>query len=133
MEQRIKWQELILYDKDTETIFWPSAPANQYLQKEDLEVFKNITGKRFLSHYWKGTVLGIATDNYPACTKAGTITINKDLFRSFISSNCYEKTQIALTNDLDYVYSASMKCPDFNLVSKGAENFYLYKFDGTEY
>ncbi len=106
----------------------PLAVANNYLVLDDLEVFKNIHNKIFLSLPWKGTVLGVATNNYPASIKTGTIGIYPYLGKQFMAVSCREKSLLAKAYRLDYVYLPKFTCPEFEFVSSSGEGFYLYQF-----
>jgi len=124
---RDNWMELRLVNTENNMITNPAAPANQYLQEEDLIMFKGIKQKVFLSNPWKGTVIGVATDNYASETKEGTISNYPGLYDGFIKANCEEKRLIAQKNKIDYAYSQEIVCPAFELVGKSGEGFYLYK------
>lgn len=122
--QRENWKEFILLDLTGSKVF-PKAPANMYLTEDDLRIFKDIKGKKFLSSPWKGTVIAIATDNEPATTKAGTITINPDIYFMFINSDCQGKRNFA--KGLDYVYSLKFDCQGFEKIEESKEGFVLYR------
>src|SRR3989344_231165 len=47
--QRDAWAELKLYSVYSDSSYRPASPANQYLHEDDLKLFKNISGKKFLS------------------------------------------------------------------------------------
>lgn len=125
--QSDKWQSLTLHSLNGQGMVKPAAPANAYLTESDLDVFKGITGKRFLSPPWKGLVIGVATKNYPLETKPSTITVSKVIYSSFMESNCTKKSEIALKNKIDYIYSPSFDCSGFIWVNKSSEGFVLYK------
>ncbi len=65
------WSKLVLMHSLSKAASLPRAPANNYLTQEDIKLFENISHKKFLSVPWKGTVIGIATNNYPLVVKAG--------------------------------------------------------------
>ena len=130
--KRDNWKELKLVFK-TGKIILPAAPANNYLHPDDLRLFKTIKNQRFLSLPWKGTVIGVATDNYPMCTKPGTISINQELFFDFINSDCNRKYEIANSYHINYIYSPRFNCPNFKFIDKSSEELYLYKFISSKY
>ncbi len=125
------WRKLILRNYLIQADSIPMAPANNYLTNEDLRIFRDIKQKRFFSIPWKGTVVGIATDNYPVVTKGGTITMdpkNPIIYQQFMNFDCGKKTQIAKEKNIDYVYSAPFSCPNFQEIDRSSEGFILYKF-----
>lgn len=124
--QRDNWQELLLYSADG-VIYNPTAPANNYLHEDDLKLFEGIKEKNFLSAPWKGTVIGVATNNYPLHTKSGTISNHKIWYTNFMNANCEGKYNTAIKNKIDYIYSQKFDCPNFKLIGKSSEGFYLYK------
>lgn len=127
--QRNDWQKLVLADSIKNTKIFPKAPANQYLAGGDLEIFKNIKNKKFLSIPWKGTAIGVATENYPAVTKEGTISVgDSSIVDIFSTSNCDIKTSIATQYNLDYVYLYNFNCPNFKKISESKEGLILYEF-----
>ncbi len=126
--QSSEWQNFKEYNKKTNQFLVPAAPANKYLNDDDLQLFKDIDNQKFLSFPWKGTVIGIATNNYPLSTKAGTITINPRLFYEFMDADCDKKSEIAQTKSIHFVYSPEFSCPQFDFISKSSEELYLYKF-----
>ncbi len=123
------WQKLKLVYPDSKTNVSPAAPANNYLQPDDLRLFSNIKHKTFLSLPWKGTVIGIATDNFPKGVKSGVITSDSFLSQEFMQLNCTQKKQIARAYGIDYVYLPKFNCPNFQLIDKSEEELYLYKFE----
>lgn len=125
--KRDNWQELKLFNFEINKTFLPAAPANNYLHLDDLRLFKNIKNQTFLSLPWKGTVIGIATDNYPITTKAGTITINRKLFSEFMNSDCNKKYEIAKYHSINYIYSPRFNCRNFEFIDRSREGLYLYK------
>ncbi len=125
------WRKLILSNEEIQADSIPMAPANNYLTDEDLRIFKNIKQKKFFSIPWKGTVVGIATDNYPVVTKGGTITMdpkNPIIYQQFMDYDCEKKTQFAKDKNLDYVYSMPFNCPEFEKIDQSSEGFVLYKY-----
>lgn len=127
--QRDSWKNLVLADSIKNTKIFPKAPANQYLAGGDLEIFKNIKNKKFLSIPWKGTVIGVATENYPAVTKEGTISVgDSSIVDIFSTSNCDIKTSIATQYNLDYVYLYNFNCSNFKKISESKEGLILYEF-----
>lgn len=122
------WDRILLMSKYKEAGF-PRSPANSYLAQDDLEIFKGIEGKRFLSVPWKGTTIGVATGNFPIVTKAGTISMGNLLLPDiFMASGCEIKTKIAKENKLDYVYMKDFGCPGFKKASRqSSEGFYLHE------
>jgi hypothetical protein len=127
---RDNWQKLTLLNLDTDEEIMPAAPANRYLHEGDLELFSNLEGKKFLSYPWKGTVIGVLTDNYPMELKPGTIGMNSGAYRFFVGADCSTKSALAHEYQLDYIYSSQFKCVDFTYIDKSSEGFMLYKFDG---
>lgn len=121
----IRWQSFILADSNTGQIFYPKAPANTYLTANDLEIFKDIKNKKFLSIPWKGTVISVSTGNVPVSTKDGTVTLNSSAYQNFLSADCAKKFQIS--EGVDYIYALSyINCPGFKLLAKSDEGFLLY-------
>lgn len=136
--QRENWQNLKLSYVGTDKTLSPAAPANQYLHPDDLRIFKGIRGRRFVSLPWKGTVIGVATDNYTGSIKSGAISggagsagvLEKHL-RGDI--NCNEDYKELLERQregiiLPYLYPPVILCPHLEIVDRSAEGFYLLKF-----
>jgi hypothetical protein len=122
----VTWQRLVLFHKESGQTFLPAAPANKYLTENDLEVFKSIHKAKFLSIPWKGTVIGVATDNYPLSTKPGTITINPELPDEFWVASCEGKKSIAEKFNIEYVYFPPFECRGFNKIAESGEGLILY-------
>jgi hypothetical protein len=123
-----QWKKLTFYYYDLGNTYLPAAPANMYLTQDDLRVFHDIHGQVFLSLPWKGTVIGVATGNYPRCTKSGTINTNNNLYNDFMNANCHEKALIAARNHIRYSYVPLFSCPYFTEKDKGSEGLELYEF-----
>lgn len=127
--QRENWKEIVLVGSDNVTVGNSRAPANNYLTQDDLKIFKYIKNKVFLSIPWKGTVIGVATNNYPIVTKEGTISVgNSKIIDNFINSDCDGKVNIANKNNLDYVYLSEFDCINFDKIAESSEGLVLYKF-----
>lgn len=125
------WQKLILIDPGSHAVVNPRAVANTYLMQDDLRIFKDIKNKKFLSNLWKGTVIGVATGNYPFAVKPGTISLgNLNLPEIFSMLKCEDKLKIAKQNQIDYVYlDSAVDCPGFQKIDKSPEGFILYRAD----
>lgn len=122
------WEKLVLKDPRTQIKSYPKAPANNYLTEDDLRLFGNLKGKRFLSLPWKGTVLGVATKNHPVLIKDGTISMGEpNLADQFINSDCGTKSEIAKRLKLDYVYISQFECKGFEELAQSREELVLYK------
>jgi len=126
--QRDNWQHLTLNDTIRDVQLSPSAPANDYLQPADLRAFSGLAGAHFLAPPWKGTVIGVATDNYPITTKGGTITLQPGLFTDFLLSDCSERQRLMRTHKVTHVYTSAFVCDDFSEISRGSESLVLYQF-----
>lgn len=122
-----RWKKLIIKDKITGKIYQPAAPANQYLHPDDLKLFQNITNIFFQSLPWKGTVIAVATNNYPYSTKPGTITIKNDAYNLFMKFNCKEKFIIGQIHQVPYYYIPKIDCENFDEIGHSSEGLYLYK------
>ncbi len=125
--RRENWRKLTLSHWGLKKVFRPAAPANVYLHPDDLRIFQDIKGKWFLSAPWKGTVIGVATGNYPVVMKEGTLSRNQAWFGSYMGLNCARKYRRAISEGIQYIYSNPFDCPHFEFVDKSAEGFYLYR------
>jgi len=125
--QRDNWQKLKLYSVGGSGVYSPSALANNYLHEDDLRLFENIKNKRFLSVPWKGTVIGVVTNNYPLDTKPATITNKKFIYEEFRILSCEDKLKIAVEFKIDYVYSHLINCEGFKLIGSSSEGLRLYE------
>lgn len=122
------WKKLVSINPVSKEITHPKSPANNYLAQDDIRIFKNIKNKRFLSLPWKGTVVGIATNNYPILTKQGTISIgSEDVLANFLQADCQGKETIARELNLDYIYIYSFNCPGLYKIDESRENLVLYR------
>lgn len=106
--------------------FMPAPPANNYLNKDDIELFKDIHNKRFLAVPWKGLILGVLTDNIPLVTKPSTLTVNVVRYEEFLAGDCQKKKELATKFKIDYVYTPQFSCDGFKFLGKSTENFHLY-------
>ena len=127
--QRENWQKLILVDYSTGSKIYAKSPANNYLTQDDLKIFSKFDGKRFLSVPWKGTVLGVATKNYPVSIKDGTIALEQDLYFEFSAIDCGQKQKLAKNRNIDYIYSLPFSCQNFEKIDQSSEGFALYKIN----
>lgn len=125
--RRDNWEKLTLSHWGLKKVFRPTAPANVYLHPDDLRIFKEIKGKRFLSAPWKGTVIGVATDNYPLVMKEGTISKDEPWFENYMNLSCPRKYRRAISEGIQYIYSQPFDCQQFEFVDKSREGFYLYR------
>ncbi len=125
--QRDNWQELKLRSVVDDKVISPAAPANMYLNEDDLKLFNGINGKNFLSPPWKGLVIGTATSNYPLITKESTLTNKITDFNSFMNSNCSRKYEIAKQKNINYVYSQEFECNGFEIKGISGEGLHLYE------
>jgi len=131
--ERDNWKELKLVTKKSGTTFLPASPANIYLHPDDLRLFSGLKNKTFLGVPWKGTVLGIATDNFPINIKAGTLARNTNLSNRFIDFDCQGKYRVVndikrkISADVDYIYAPAFECPGFELEGVSAEGLHLYE------
>lgn len=123
------WKKLILKKVNSSEYFLPAPVANRYLHEDDLRIFSVLTKKRFLSLPWKGTVIGSATDNSPATTKEGTISVNSRILNEFIKGDCDQRWRMAYDLNLDYVYLPEFQCPDFKAIEQSREGLILYRFE----
>ncbi|MGV8152518.1 MAG: hypothetical protein ACP5OG_05545 [Candidatus Nanoarchaeia archaeon] len=123
------WYDLKLYSKNGKTMS-PAAPANAYLNQEDIKLFENISKKRFITSPWKGLVIGAATNNYPLESKSSTIGNNIYSYSRFNSLDCEKKAEVSKEYSIDYVYAQKeINCSDFKYIGKSKEGFILYRFE----
>jgi hypothetical protein len=130
--EREAWMKMKLIHTESRKVFQSAAPANRYLHPDDLRIFRDMKGKRFLSYPWKGTVIGVATDNFPLSMKPGTISIDQHMFYNFMNADPQEKGWIAKKYGIDYIYSPRFKSPSFRIVKESEEGLYLYRFTGKK-
>lgn len=124
------WKNLTLkYDFPSGEFVLPIfSPVNNYLNQEDLKLFEGISQKNFLSLPWKSLVIGVATNNYPLCSKGAIITSQLMNYDFFMSLNCMNKYSEAKKFEMEYLYSTPVYCPNFIELSYSQEGLYLYKF-----
>jgi hypothetical protein len=109
-------------------VTFSTPPVNNYYNREDIDIFKDLKGKRFLSHPWKGLILGVVTDNVPLETKLSTVAVKEASYQEFIKASCTEKEVIAEEKNIEYVYVPAFSCDAFIPVATSSEKFILYKF-----
>ena len=128
--QSDNWKNFVLIDSANGAVAYPKSPANNYLTLDDLRIFKNIKNKIFLSIPWKGTVIGVATGNYPVLVKDGNIMMGtQNMLDNFLNSDCKAKEDEVKKLNLNYIYIYEFNCPEFKEIDKSSEGFVLYKTD----
>jgi len=127
--QRQAWKKIMFVNAKTQSISYQMSPVNNYLTKEDLQIFSNIKGKRFLSYPWKGLTIGVATGNYPILTKEGNLMVGlPEILTNFVNSNCQGKLRVIENNKIDYIYLDNVfSCYGIEKVTETQEGFILYK------
>lgn len=123
--QREVWRGYYLQAENGQKMY-PAAPANRYLTQEDLDTFSSIENKRFLSIPWKGTTIGVATNNDPAALKSGTVSLGQHLPSTFVKASCEDKLALSAENELDYIYMPPFNCPGFTYIKSSSEGLSLY-------
>jgi len=111
-------------------IIKPRPPVNSYMQEDDLRIFSEYEGKRFLAPAWKSLVIAAATENIPLETKPATFTIKEFSLNKFMKLSCEEKVLAAEKYEIDLVYSSSFICEGFVEVDTSEEGGFLYEFQG---
>ncbi len=127
--ERDNWSRLLLIDTKGNKSYFPAPPANKYLHLDDLVIFKDIKNSKFYTIPWKGTVIGVATDNFPVIVKSGTIGFGRKKYKNFMNLPCDERYNFAIMNDLEYIYGPKFDCDNFNPIMKSRENYILYKIE----
>ncbi len=129
--EKMEWDKIILRSvvNGNEYELLPASPVNLYLAQDDLRVFREIEGKRFLSTPWKGLVIGTVTGNTPLESKSSIISSNTLSYNKFLTMTCDQKMKNARRVNLDYVYlREDLSCPVFEQIDQSGEGFRLYKF-----
>jgi hypothetical protein len=126
--QNERWMKLVARDEALGATYLPAAPANKYLLAEDMRVFKPHINKRFLAPAWKGTVLGVATENWPVVTKSGTIGMELDLYQRFQTAKCKKRRRIMDKYEIDLVYTTPFQCPGFRELDENTKGLVLYSY-----
>ena len=128
--RREGWRNIIVENPVNRQVFYPKAPANNYLTDDDLNLFKDIKNKTFLSLPWKGTVIGVATDNSPLIAKEGTLSKGDiRVIYSFLDGNCEKKRDIVNKLKIEYIYLTDVNCPGFRKVGESKEGLVLYQVE----
>lgn len=129
--RREAWQHIVLRF-DTPDGIWikpTNAPINNFLNQDDLDLFKGLYHQRFLSIPWKGLVIGAATSNYPLDAKPSIITNRVISYDYFLPLNCDDKVAEAIKYKISYIYSDRFNCQNFIEMGHSRERLYLYKFN----
>lgn len=120
------FQKLVATREGGNVYFRPSSPANVFLKEDDLELFDGITGATFISsNYWKGLVIGVATNNFPTESKDSVIT------NAVLRYSDFRSDKVNLTNefDIDYVYTIEqINISGYKLIGTSSEGFNLYRW-----
>jgi hypothetical protein len=125
--ERDDWQKLKLNSVARNQSFSPASPANAYLQPDDSRIFRDIKNKNFISEPWKGTVIGVATDNYPLESKPSVLTNEILRYSEFMDADCKKKKELAKKFKIDYAYSQKFNCTGFAQKDISREGFVLYQ------
>lgn len=104
----------------------PTSPITRYLYSEDLGIFKNISGKVFITHPWKGLAIGVATHNFPLDSKASTVSNRILKYSDFMVADCDKKQKYIKDYKIDYVYSHTINCPFLKKLATSEEGYNLY-------
>lgn len=124
------WGKFTAHPIGSDVVSASKPLANKYIHPDDLSLFSDIKNKNFLAPAWKGTVIGVATDNLPLAMKDGTISQpNQNYFSEFINMSCIEKLEFTKQRDLAYAYTPQFDCPGFRVKGKSAEGLILYMTD----
>lgn len=124
------WKQLTLAGEVDGFSVQPAPPASKYLIEDDVSLFSLIppaSSVTFLSHPWKGLVIGAATGHTPLHTKWSIVGTNKADYETFVSASCEEKTKIANSKKISHVYTPAFSCAEFSSLGTSSESIVLYE------
>lgn len=128
-----KWRRLTLALRNGPMTYvvQPAAPINRYLTPDDLDLFRGISGAKFIAPAWKGLVIGVATRSYPMESKSSTVGTRLVMYRDFMDADCAAKADTANRFNIEYVYSQPFECVGFEPLGKSSEGLVLYRFNAA--
>jgi hypothetical protein len=106
----------------------PSPSVTRYITDSDIKIFSSYKNARFVSHPWKGLVIGSATQNIPLESKSSTLTNKLLRYEFFMKASCDGKKRLIDKYNIDLVYSTKIECPKYlELVERSSEGLVLYR------
>jgi hypothetical protein len=105
-----------------------NSPVSEYLIDEDIQIFQDLSEKRFIAPPWKALTVAIATGNYPLETKASTISNKTFSYLDFLNMSCSEKEKEIIKKKIEYLYIKKIDCSFLQKIKQSGEDLILYKY-----
>lgn len=123
------WKELVAIDAQAQRMYLPGAPIILAFNPDDAELLNQVQGKRILSTPWKGTILGVVSNNVPVITQSGTLTLHPGMYEQFMTMNCEERYIHAVSLMIEYTYTQPFNCPEFIDIGSSREGLQFKKLN----